>query len=375
MKNSLFKYPIFAACLLLGFSSCKTDKKDPCAVDFDQTTLLSNVGNNIIIPTYDKLKAEVTTLSTDTDAFIAGPSNSTLTQLRQSWKTAWMTWQTAAHFDFGPAETQDLRASINNFPLFTKRLQDAIQSGSYDINTNDYSYARGFPALDYLLYGVDNSDATIVSKYTTDSVANNRKQYLKDVVAHIQTKVNTVATAWSATGGNYINTFTTTTGMATGQPMSLLINQLNMNYELIKNDQIGLAAGAKISYLVQPDKVMAYYSRMSKDFILEGLKANKALFQGMAKGTDGIGLDDYIKATEATKGSDGLEVVILKQYDAAIAAMEAINGTWHDALTNNLNGVKAVYAGAQNQVVNIKTDLPAALCVSITYSDKVDDVD
>ena len=362
---------------LCALSACKTDVTDACASDFDQLSLLSNIGNNIILPSYQQLALEATDLDIAAVDFTNNPSVGNLMLLQNKFLTTWTTWQSASLFEFGPAETEDLRNYMNNFPVFVTRLNDAITAGNYDLTTETYSYTRGFPALDYLLYGIASSNSDIVDLYSTASDANNRKQYLKELTALIKQKANAIYDAWKVDGANYLNTFTSTEGVANGKPLSNLINQLNQAYELFKNNKIGVPISAKTGYVpILPANVEAYYSRQSLGLALASVRANKAVFLGLHDGTDGVGLDDYLMATNATKGGASLHTVITNQYDAAIDALLALQpSSLHDAINTDLNAIKVAYAAAQNQVVYLKTDMPSALCTSITYIDNVDDGD
>jgi predicted lipoprotein len=374
-KTILWTIAVFV--FLCTLSACKIEPSDACASDFDQLSLLSNVGNNIILPSYQKLASETTDLDLAAVDFTNNPTVGNLSLLRNALQGTWITWQSASLFEFGPADTEELRTYMNNFPVFVTRLNDAISSGSYDLQTETYSYARGFPALDYLLYGIAGSDNDLVNLYSTASDANNRKQYLKDVTALIKQKANAVHDAWKVGGANYLNTFTSTEGVANGKPISNLINQLNQAYEFFKNNKLGIPISAKTGYVpILPANVEAYYSRQSLPLALASIRANKAVFLGIHDGTNGVGLDDYLMATNASKGSEPLHTVIINQYDAAINTLLALEpSSLHDAINTNLNEVKAAYAAAQNQVVYLKTDLPSALCTSITYIDNVDDGD
>ncbi|CAA6803636.1 MAG: Peptidase M75, Imelysin [uncultured Aureispira sp.] len=374
-KTILWTIAVFI--FLCTLSACKTDTTDACASDFDQLSLLSNIGNNLIVPTYQRLAQETSDLEIAAIDFTNNPSTTNLTLLRQSFQATWTTWQSASLFEFGPAETEELRTYMNNFPVFVTRLNDAIRSGNYDLETETYSYTRGFPALDYLLYGVASSDNAIVNLYSSASDANNRKQYLREVTALIKQKANTVYDAWNVGGANYLNTFTSTEGVANGKPISNLINQLNQGYELFKNNKLGTPISAKTGYVpILPANVEAYYSRQSLPLALASLRANKAVFIGLHDGINGVGLDDYLRATNASKGNDSLHNVIINQYDAAINALVALEpSSLYDVIHTDLNAVKVAYAAAQNQVVYLKTDLPSALCTSITYIDNVDDGD
>lgn len=362
---------------LFSFIGCDPPANNTCATNFDQLSLLSNIGNNIIAPSYQTLATEADSLNIYTIAFAANPTTSNLTSLRNQLQKIWLTWQTASIFEFGPASTEDLRNFMDNFPVFTARLDTAIVTGNYDLATETYSYTRGFPALDYLLYGIGATPTDVVIQYTTDPNASNRKQYLKDVAALILQKSNTVNDAWKATGANYLNTFTSTDGVANGKPLSDLVNQLNLGFEFFKNNKLGTPISAKTAYVpLLPQNVEAYYSRTSLDLAIASVQAIKNVFLGYTNNSNNIGLDDYLIAAEAKKGGIDLHTAITDQYDLAINSLMALQpSTLHDAINNNLLAVKTAYANAQNQMVMTKTDMPSALCISITYIDNVDDGD
>ena len=371
----------FLFLLMLLAMACQRPEDNSCATEFDQLSLLENVGNNIILPSYLELNTATTQLQTTITDFVAAPSISTLNQAQTQLKATWLAWQTAAIFEFGPAEQEELRAYCNNFPANIVRIGEGISTGTYDLNTPAYSYARGFPTLDYLLHGEDKTAAEIVDWYTVDANASTRQQYLEAVATLLQQKINTVYTAWLPTGGNYLNTFITTEGVANGKPLSDLINQWNKNAELIKNNKLGDPISAKTGYVpLLPDNVEAFYSKNSLELAIKAVEAQQAVFLGSTVFStsveNGVGLDDYLEATGAQKGDKSLAVFIEEQYTATLTALNALApNTLQDAINNNLDGVKAAYAAAQNQTVSTKTDLPAALCVSITYIDNVDDGD
>ena len=175
------------------------------------------------------------------------------------------------------------------------------------IRDRSYSYARRFPALDYLLYGNDSSSIKIIQSFTSDSLATNRISYLNDVAQQIKEKAALVAFGWSPTGGNYLNSFTSNESIASGAPLSDLINQLNLNYEFIKNNKLGIPISAKTSYIpLLPENVEAYFSRRSLELAITAIEASRELFMGNA-GSDSIGLDDFLMSTCLLYTSDAAD--------------------------------------------------------------------
>jgi len=353
--------------LLLALQGCE-GAKDGCATNFDQSAMLTNIANNIIGPRYDSLKQQVDALALAIDAFVATPNQTNLDAAQTAYRNAGLIWQRAMIFEFGPAETLQLRGRLNSFPVFSTRLESGVQSGVYNLEIDSFAFTRGFPAIDYLLYGAAATDGDLLLLYDTDVNATNRRQFLLAVMLQIKTKIDAVHSGWAT----YKTTFTNTTGVATGSPISLLVNQLNQNYELFKNNKLGTPVGAKVSYIAAPDKVEALYSGLSLDFALAALYGMSELYEG--KG--GTGLDDYIAATGTEKDGLPLQTVISNQFGTIATTLEGLRpATLYDAIQNNFNAVKTTYGQAQNQVIYLKTDLPSVLCISITYVDNTDDGD
>ena len=361
------QFSIFTAIITLMLSACK-NPDNSCATDFDQSAFLTNIANNIITPRYDSLKLEVDALSLAVSNFTASPNQQSLDAARVAYRNAGMIWQKAMIFEFGPAENVQLRASLNNFPVFEGRLEYAAQGGNYNLEIDSFSFAKGFPAIDYLLYAGAANDAAIIALFDTDANAQNRKNFLTAVMAQIKSKTDAVHSGWAT----YKPTFIATTGVATGSPISLLVNQLNQNYELFKNNKLGNPIGAKVSYIASPDKVEAKHSGLSLDFALASLYGTYELFMGK----DGSGFDDYIAASGAEKDGQPLQNVIINQFNTIASSLEALRPeTLNGAIQTNFNAVKTAYGHAQNQVIYLKTDLPSVLCISITYIDNTDDGD
>lgn len=364
------------SCLLL-WSACQRPSDDNCASDFDQSALLQELGGNVILPSYNFLQSSATTLHRDAINFVNAPTINELQILRGSHSSLWTKWQRAMIFEFGPAADAELRTYFNNFPANITRINDGISTGTYDLTTPQYEYARGLPAIDYLLYGENRSDAAIVADFVNNP---NRGQYLLDLTALLEQKAQTVHDAWLPTRGNYLNVFTSNTGVENGKPLSDFINQWNAAFELIKNNKLGNPISAKTGYTpLLPDRVEAYYSKQSLDLLQTAVNDHYMVFRGNSNSD--VSLKAFLDATGATKGSELLSDVISQQYTELLTALGALRtgpvapAPFSDLITNRTEDVKAAYAAAQNQVVNIKTDLPAALCVNITYIDNVDDGD
>lgn len=373
MKNQLVLW-VLAIAAGLTFQACDSNgTENPCEVDFDQSVLFQNMAYNHIIPAFSALHATATQLEAAAQAFVAQPDETKLADLRTAWKAAYLDFQAASPYNFGPAEAVFFRASLNNFPLNVEETQSRIFNQDYTFGNPD-DYTQGFPALDYLLFGLAPDAAGTMARFTTDTAATRYQAYLTAVTADIQARSETVYNEWNT--GEYLNTFLTNTGTAAGTSLSLLVNHFNEHYEIIKRERVGIASGVLTLGFTNPDKVEAYYSGESLAMLEAAVAASKRAFTGEnpSAGTT-TGLDDYLAATGATKNGQPLHEAILAQYAAAESAIAALSGRLSDEVEQNNAAVVTAYNELTKQLVNIKTDMPSVMCISITYVDNPSDSD
>jgi uncharacterized protein len=328
---------------------------------------LVNIGTNIILPAYQNLSAAMVALDAATTAFTQAPTATTLTSAQAAFKTAYLAWEGCSEYQFGPgSDISLLTTTINVFPTDSTVIKSNISSGNYTIDGIANLKAQGFPAIDFLLFGADN--ATTLSRYTTDAAAVNAKKYLSAITASIKDKAGAAATAWSASGGNYLNTFKTNTGVNAGSSLSLLINSFVQDYDIVlKNYKLGIPIGkyGTTTLPLAPAKVEAYYSGISLQLLIQQIK----VMQNMYLGGTGYGLDDKVIASKAQKNGVGLNDVITAEFTTLLAKLSALQDPLSAAIVNNNAAVNDAYAEATKLVVLLKVDLSSALAVKISFQD------
>ena len=354
-------------------SSChkKKDKKDNGGADFDRAGMLTNIGNNIIIPDYQNLSAAVNTLDSAIAAFNTNPNATNLTNVQTIFKNAYRAWEVCSVFQFGPADTEFLTTNCNTFPVDSNRVNTNINSGSYTLSAATNVSAKGFPGIDYLLFGTGINNTEILARYTTTSDAANRRQYLADISAEIKTNVSYVLNAWLPAGGNYIHTFVAATGTDVGSSTGQLVNQLDLDLDNLKNYKIAIPVGKQSGGTLYPNEVEAYYCGISSELLTLQVKGLQSLYLGKsAAGIDGLGFDDYLIqiGAKASDGSD-LNTSIKNQFTSAITKCQAMPDPLSTTVSSQTSLVNASYQELQKLLVLLKTDMPSALAILITYSD------
>lgn len=358
-----WKSPVLLAATaicIVGFSGCNDDDddKEPSAASFDKEAMLQNIGENVIIQAYRDFSTEFSDLEQKAATFDADRSASNLLSFQDQFKVAYTSWQRCKTFEFGPAADVTLRSAVNVFPTDTAQINDNISTGTYNLETAQNADAIGMPAIDYVLfrYGKGSSAAIMMEDEDLDYIIANLQL--------IREKLDQVIEGW--TGSNdYLSQFSSNTTASVGSPIGNLVNEINYDFELIKNAKIGIPLGKKTLGVAQPEKVEALYSGISVALAIENLDGIENAF----KGGSGSGLDDYLDALDARYNDQKLSEAIIDGFADAREALNAINGELDDAIQNDPSTVDQAHTAIQNLVVLLKTDMPSQLGVQITYQD------
>ncbi len=370
MKNIVTNtfYAIVGLLVVAGLYACERNTPEPGLSDFDRKEMLQNIGNNIIIPGYQHLHEQSQNLDAVARNFAATPTPANLVSLRQAFESTYLAWQRTSVFEFGPAMQVVLRSSVNTFPTQPDKISSNIASGTYDLNAASNINAKGFPALDYLLFGYGDASATL-AQYTVNERAEARKAYLVAVTNDIKQRVQSTYNGWLPGQGNYIATFESSAGTDMGSSLGRLVNEFNFDYEILKNYRIAVPLGKRTLGVAMPDKVEAYYSNLSAKLAKAHLAALENLYLGRSAQEDGKGLDDYLVKLNARHGNGSLAEAIRKQFEATKLATEALPDPLAETIKNNPALVDKAYLEMQRLVVLTKADMPSAMGILITYQD------
>jgi len=339
----------------------------------DRKAMLTNIADNIILPSYANFKTKFDLMLSKSDAFAAKPDKAALTDLRQAWVDAYTEWQKVELFDVGPAEQNTLRNFFNIYPTSVTGIEEyvAAGSGSFDVPA---SYPKqGFPALDYLINGLGTTDDAIVARYTTAADAAKRVAYLKRLTTQMNTQFTTVYTAW--TTGGYRDTFINCTALNAGCSTSKLVNGFVLNYErYIRSGKFGIPTGAMTNGIPAPDKLEGYYKKdLSLTLAKAAHQATVDFFNGKSvkTGQEGPGLKSYLTSLGAKDSSTGTSLVdiINKQFDAVNQQLNTLKPNLSDEIKTNNAAVALVYTQMQKAVRMLKVDMTTAMSITITYTD------
>lgn len=336
-------------------------------VNFDRQAMLTNYAENIIVPGYQAYQQEVNEMSNAVNAFTGNPTEATLTDVRNAFKDAYLSWQNISFYEFGPAMNLLLRTSSNTFPTDFIAIENNIASGFYDLNALANSDAKGFPAIDYLLYGIAETDAGIVDEYDNSQ---STRIYLQDVTEDLKQRISAVVEAWTIDG--YSQTFIERDGTDAGSSLSMLVNTYNQHLERFTRDaKIGIPLGIRSAGIPIPNNVEALYSGISIQLAAANLVAIRNMYHGEYSlvSFDDPGIHDYLEALNAQYEGGSLADEISQRYTTAIDLINDIPEPLQTAVNDHEADVSAAYQATQVVVVLNKVDASSAMGITITYAD------
>ncbi|MEN8927443.1 MAG: imelysin family protein [Flavobacteriales bacterium] len=355
-------YKILIIVAGLSVLSCKKEKDEPIP-EFDKNSLLSNYGNNIIVPAYENLELAVSQLEAKTNDFISVPTAINLQGVRSQFLTTYEAWQSCSFMHFGPSDNYTLKQVFNTYPVDTTLINSNISSGSYILGSASNTAAIGLPALDFLLFPSEDVAVSLLKLNGANS--GSRKQYIRDLVAQLKTAVNFTLSAWKT---SYLSTFISSNGNGQGSSLSEIVNAMNLDFEKFTRDgKIGIPLGVRSLGTPIPEKTESFYSKHSLVLFKESILQLQNYFNG--ESAKKIGLDDYLNHLNDNNETERLAEKINTQFDMILQKANLITESISVAVNTEQAKVQDLYEEMQKMVVLLKVDLSSALSVLITYQD------
>ena len=353
---------------LIVFSSCKPEQP----VDQDQVdrgAILTHWADQIIVPGYEQFVSVAGQMTAATDAFVASPDLLTLTAARVAVVNAWEEWQTVSMFEVGPAAMTRLRNQLNIYPVDTDGLLENITDGGYNLALPSQIDRQGFPALDYLLFGIGSTDEEILQAFVSGPQRLAYQAYLQNVANRILLLSSTVLEEWK---NGYRDEYVANDGSSATASLDVTLNAFMFYYEKhLRAGKLGIPAGVFSGSILTGHIEARYQGTLSVDLAEAALDACIDFFNGVSVkgGFQGPGMKSYLDELDARRGDELLSQAIHNQFDSGKIALQGLDDDLAADLTNNLPKVLGAYDELQKNVVLLKIDMMQALNVSISYVD------
>ncbi|WP_188406374.1 imelysin family protein [Psychroflexus salis] len=371
MKIKNFYYLLTVLLMAFGIVACSSDDSDGennITNNFDRNKMLTNWADNLIIPSYQNFASKTNSLQTANTTFVNETNLENLTNLRAAWQDAYIAWQKVEMYDIGPARDVVLRSFVNTYPTNAENVNLLIESQNYNLADPNLNDEQGFPALDYLLFGIAESDTELVELYDNDANGDKYRQYLTDVVTRINSLGAQVLDDWQ---NAYRDVFVQNSGSSANSSTNRMANVFMEYYEVrFRNGKIGFPAGVYSGGDPQPNRVEAFYNKeLSKSLALEALEAHKNFFNGneFNENTSAESFANYLDFLDVIKNGDSLSSLINNQYEESITSINALDNSFYNQINTNNNGMLEVFESLQDNVVFLKSDMFSALSIALEF--------
>ncbi len=328
--------------------------------NYDQSGMLSNIGNNLLMANINTLATSAASAQTAVNAFAGSPTGANLTAAQTAWATLAANWAAVAPIDFGPINDNLIEANVDTWPASGSKIETAVTAGSNATNVG--ADTKGLKGLEYLLFD-KNGNSAVLAKYTGGTAAA-REAFLKSVVADVATQAGNLQNAWK---NGYLNTFTSAKGNDVSSSVSQLINTISLYLDQVKNMKIGTPIGMGIKVndnQAHPDMIEYTLAEESLPVMKANIQAMKAAFDGGSAQR----LDDLLNYVKAQKNGQNLSAVVDAQFDDVITKMNAITPPYATAVSGQKAQVQAVFTSLKTLIAYFKVDVANNLGVTITFT-------
>ena len=211
---------------LTMFTACsssddkKGDEPQPAEVtiqDAEYDAIINQYVDQVVLPTYNDLKAKNSALYQAVVAFGDAPSDANFKAICDAWLEAREPWESSEAFLFGPVADYGLDPNMDSWPLDQEAIVKMLESqqwnemkwtGDYDEDDEAIAAAqnvRGFHTLEFLAFR-DGKARTLTDQATDDEAANAVynagnatawAQYMRNTAQLLVDDVTTLCDAWN----------------------------------------------------------------------------------------------------------------------------------------------------------------------------------
>lgn len=348
--------------------SCEGDSGNTNEDNFDVSTILTNVADNIVAQRYDALRDAASELKLATVAFNASPDAINLSAVQNKLKAAYQAWQLNSVSNFGYSSSNGLRGIMNTFPTDTTEIKTIFAASSPNYAQASYIDATGFPGLDYAFFGSNNTE--VLERFTTHANAQGAKDYILAIATGIFDHATAAFNFWENDENGFKSSFKSNTSKAAGSDFSNVVNEFVWDVEFMKNYQLSYPAGKYTLDIPRPELAESFYGKFNIDLYKEHLIALKAFYKGEDdQGANRKGFDDYLIELGTEKNGTALNTLILDQFDLIETKINLMSGDLNNAVNTQPLLITELFNENKLLVSYFKVDMCAAFGVQITYTD------
>jgi len=314
------------------------------------TEVLTDLSVDVITETYHSLYSNAQTLETAAAALTIG-NETQLQAVKEAWQNTRAPWEESEGFLYGPVDTEGIDPAIDSWPVDVNAIDNILNSDNNITSTllESNNEARGFHTIEYFVWGLDGNK-------TASELTARELEYLVAATENLQSQTQDLYFGWLASQGNFAANF-----VNAGEAGSIYTSQKGALEEIVE----GLAiiadevANGKIEEPLngnnggaKPEAEESRFSNNSKLDFANNIRSIQNIYLGDFDNVDYKGLTDIVILSDAD-----LDVEVRASISDAITAIEAISGTFTDAIVNDRNAVQNAQTKVAELLVVIESEL------------------
>lgn len=376
-KYFLSQFLLFSI-IIIGISSCKKESGEspsesaPEAAAFDRKAMLKSIADNVILPSLANTSTIVDRMNSALLAFGINPSEASLGKAEEAFLEALSAWKTAEGFNIGEVQARYLKTKIESTPASAEFIEDFIAS---DETLNEAfieskgSSAKGFRAIEYLLFDPQKTEAEILTSFTQGDAGSRRRAYLTACGENLLNQINEMEAVWNG-AKDYYTTFINDDGTYVTSSLSMLVNEVTALLQKMSQTKLGKPLGKSNGGNMDAMLLESYLSGNSATDLQQNLFTIRAsYFGGQKDDAKAIGMDDYLTHLNITNADAPLTERIRAQFDVCQAALQALETPLRESMDSNAQPAETAYDELRKLLVLFKTELASQMGVTITFSD------
>lgn len=333
---------------------------------FDRGAMLESLGDEVVMANYAELVTRTEELDAAVTAFCAAPDATNLETTREAFRRAKAPLKRAEVFAIGPYTDSPLRLGpeIDLWPGRSATVDERLagtEAVTADALPSAGGYAKGFPALDHLLFS-----------YELEALSDERAcAYLQGLTQYIHQVAVELHDEWSPEGGDFLGQLVRGEGVFAGVQgsSSVLIEQLLFTLENVRELKLGKPFGKRDAGVVQPDALEAPASGRSLDDAHDAIRGVEAVWRGDLEGSDPMGIEPALGVRDwLLARRPALAPEIDAAFAAAHAAFDAVPGPLGTAILDSPDLVDQAYLAVRDLQVLFAVDLAQALGITVTFN-------
>lgn len=332
----------------------------------DRGALLESWADNIIIPRTQSYQASLEVLSEAVSDFMSETTTESLSELRNAWKESYRQWQRVSIFEIGKAEELNRRNFTNIYPTDIEAIAVNVDKIDIDLTLPSTFDEQGFPAIEYILYGLASEEELLSVLKSEDKKWIN---HLAILVDRLNTISEDVLIDWEQ---EYRDLFIANDGSSANASVDLLINDLVLYFEkFLRAGKVGIPAGVFSSTPLPQNAEAIYNDDFSRDLFLESLESVSDFFNGIneSTGVDEMGIDNYLDKIDELNGNSLLSELINGILTSAADHAITLNQSFRNQVESDNEEMLKLYDLLQQGVIYFKTDMLQALNIAVDYVD------